>query len=318
MTSASLRLPPALLACLLAAGCTAPQQGRIIVLDRPHPVSATVVSFQDGEGYDGHLEHCFFQPDRVLPLRPAAGCDTPRRYSSRGTGGLAARIREAIDRSGYDLDLLRERVDQVVLHYDVCGTSARCFQVLHDVRGLSCHFLLDLDGTVYQTLDLVHRARHATKANDRSIGIEIAHMGAYASPRELDRWYGDGGGGPPVFRPPPAPAGSRTPAPGFAARPARPDLFRGVVNGVELFQYDFTEEQYGSLIPLLRALREVFPRIEARVPLDESGAFTFEKMDDSEFEGFAGILGHYHVQRNKSDPGPATDWARILAGISAP
>ena len=39
--------------------------------------------------------------------------------------------------------------------------------------------MLDLDGTIYQTLDLKEGAWHATVANGRSIGIEIANIGAY-------------------------------------------------------------------------------------------------------------------------------------------
>ncbi len=74
---------------------------------------------------------------------------------------------------------LRQHVDQFVIHYDAAGSSRQCFKVLHEVRELSSHFLLDLDGTVYQTLDLSARAWHATIANDRSVGIEIANIGAY-------------------------------------------------------------------------------------------------------------------------------------------
>ena len=77
-----------------------------------------------------------------------------------------------------DRDALRPIVTQVILHYDVAGTSKRCFEVL-EKRRLSSHFLLDLDGTVYQTLDLKERAWHAGKANNRSIGIEIANIRAY-------------------------------------------------------------------------------------------------------------------------------------------
>ena len=52
---------------------------------------------------------------------------------------------------------------------------------LHDRRGLSVHFLLDVDGTLYQTLDLRERAWHAGESffrgrrccNDFSIGIEL-------------------------------------------------------------------------------------------------------------------------------------------------
>ena len=39
--------------------------------------------------------------------------------------------------------------------------------------------MLDIDGTIYQTLDLKERAWHATTSNSRSVGIEVANMGAY-------------------------------------------------------------------------------------------------------------------------------------------
>ena len=82
-------------------------------------------------------------------------------------------------------------VDQLVLHYDACGTSRQCFKVLHDRRELSVHFLLDVDGTLYQTLDLAETAWHARQANERSIGVEIANIGAHAprGPSPLDDWY---------------------------------------------------------------------------------------------------------------------------------
>ena len=54
-------------------------------------------------------------------------------------------------------------------------------------RGLSAHFLLDLDGTIYQTLDLRERAYHAGASNSRSIGIEIANVGSYG-PEEKNEW----------------------------------------------------------------------------------------------------------------------------------
>ena len=87
--------------------------------------------------------------------------------------------------------LLRKVVDQFVIHFDARGTSKRCFEVLQDVRGLSVHFMLDLDGTIYQTLDLKEQAWHATIANGRSIGVEIANVGAYSpsSPSPLGQWY---------------------------------------------------------------------------------------------------------------------------------
>jgi N-acetyl-anhydromuramyl-L-alanine amidase AmpD len=86
---------------------------------------------------------------------------------------------ERVRGGGWDLPLLQREVDQFVIHFDVAGTSRQCFKTLHDLRGLSVQFMLDLDGTIYQTLDLKERAWHATTSNNRSVGIEIANMGAY-------------------------------------------------------------------------------------------------------------------------------------------
>jgi len=41
-----------------------------------------------------------------------------------------------------------------VIHFDDAGTSRTCFLVLQDDRDLSVHFMLDLDGTIYQTARL--------------------------------------------------------------------------------------------------------------------------------------------------------------------
>ena len=302
-----------LCALLLVAACQS--DSRIIVLGDDHRTHANTVTFRDEGGYDGHQETCHFQPSQVLPSRPVEGCNIPKRYSVRGVKGLPEAVAAAIANSGYDMNALRERVDQVVLHFDVCGCSKQCFKVLHDVRGLSCHFLLDLDGTIYQTLDLEHRARHATKANDRSIGIEIAHMGAYADPEMLKTWYQPDERGRVVFRLPKALGDGGVRTPDFVARPAREGIFEGVVNGQRLYQYDFTEEQYQSLEALLPALASIFPRIAPVVPRDESGQPTFEVMEPKVFDEFQGVLGHYHVQRNKSDPGPAMDWERIAQSL---
>src|SRR5688572_21042800 len=81
---------------------------------------------------------------------------------------------------GWDLASLADKVDQFVYHFDVTGTSSQCFFILHDVRGLSVHFMLDVDGTIYQTCDVKERAAHGTVSNDRSVGIEIANIGAYS------------------------------------------------------------------------------------------------------------------------------------------
>jgi N-acetylmuramoyl-L-alanine amidase len=88
------------------------------------------------------------------------------------------------------LPALQRVVDQFVLHYDGCGFSKSCFAVLRDRPGLSGHFMLDLDGTIYQMLDLRERAVHATTSNERAIGSEIANLGAFprGETKVLDEW----------------------------------------------------------------------------------------------------------------------------------
>jgi N-acetyl-anhydromuramyl-L-alanine amidase AmpD len=184
--------------------------------------------------------------------------------------------------------------------------------VLQDERQLSVHFLLDLDGTIYQTLDLREQAWHARAANPRSIGIEIAHVGAFPpGEREpLERWYEWTEEGTRLVLPPSRADGVRTRD--FQGRPAREALVSGTVHGAAYVQPDFTPEQYESLAALTAALVRIFPRIELEVPRDETGRVRTDALSDEEEAAFHGVLGHYHLQTDKRDPGPAFDWERLL------
>jgi N-acetyl-anhydromuramyl-L-alanine amidase AmpD len=210
------------------------------------------------------------------------------------------------------LPLLQEAVDQFVLHYDVCGTSRQCFNVLHDKRGLSVHFLLDLDGTIYQTLDLKERAWHAAATNDRSVGIEIANIGAYPDREVLDRWYTEDEGGSRITIPEGVRRGAL--AESHVLRPARPGPIEGVVHDQRLLQQDFTAEQYEALAHLLAALSRVLPRCRLVAPRAPDGTILSGLLPEGEArDDFEGVLGHWHVSGAKVDPGPALDWDRVLA-----
>jgi len=223
---------------------------------------------------------------------------------------------ETVRGGGWDLPLLQQVVDQFVIHFDASGTSRQCFKVLHDVRDLSVHFMLDLDGTIYQTLDAKERAWHATSSNTRSVGIEIANPGAFPGrdTKPLDEWYARDADGrtritiPSRF----GDGGIRTP--NFVGHPARPELIRGEVQGQQLAQYDFTPEQYRALIHLTAALCKVFPKIRCDYPRDASGQLLRGKIPDDELNLHEGVLGHFHVQRNKVDPGPAFQWDHVIDG----
>lgn len=291
----------------------------IVVCGQLYHTTAPVVLWLDPGGYDAYRVERRFGPIEKASWRESSRevreLGSPNRYDIR-QADLSADQLEQVRGGGWPLPLLKEVVDQFVIHYDVCPVSQTCFKVLHDHRGLSVHFMLDVDGTIYQTLDLKERARHATISNTRSIGIEIANMGAYsAKNREtLEKWYeahDDGGVRLRASRPYNE-LGVRTPD--FVGRPARKELIVGTIQGTELAQYDFTPEQYDSLIKLTATLCKIFPKIECDYPKDADGKLIPKKLDDEAWKDYQGVLGHYHVQLNKTDPGPAFDWEKVIGG----
>lgn len=278
---------------------------------------ARVVLWMDPGGYDAYrVERRFSSLENAgweKSQEEVKDLSSPNRYNLRQSRLTPEEI-ERVRGGGWDLPTLQKVVDQFVLHYDVCGTSRQCFKVLHDLRDLSVHFLLDLDGTIYQTLDIKERAWHATTSNSRSVGIEIAHMGAYpvGGKNPFGEWYrAEPNGGTRIVIPERfGDGGIRTK--GFVGRPARAQPVTGALQGRELLQYDFTPEQYEALIKLTAALSKVLPRIKCDYPKDSSGKLIPHKLSDEELEKFEGVLGHFHIQTNKVDPGPAFQWDYVI------
>jgi N-acetyl-anhydromuramyl-L-alanine amidase AmpD len=319
-------IPTLALASLLLSGCLhrpgkplARSGDEIVVAGQLFHTGTPVVTWMDPGGYDAYRVERRFSPIETSgwekTKEEAKDLKTPSRYNLR-----KARLSEAeIERyraGGWDLPALQRVVDQFVLHYDVCGVSKTCFKVLHDQRGLSVHFLLDIDGTLYQTLDLKERAWHATTSNDRSIGIEIANMGAYppGNHKPLDEWYARDATGAPYIKVPERVGDPLLRTKGFTGHPARPEPVRGIVQGTELVQYDLTPQQYAALIKLTATLCKVFPKIACEVPRDAEGRLVLKKLPDDELANFHGVLGHFHIQTNKTDPGPAFDWDKLING----
>lgn len=310
--------------CCALAGCAhshgpgthVPRQGdEIVVAGQFFHTDTPVVLWLDPGGYDAYrVERRFAPPDKAdwkTSAQENPELDTPNRYGLRHEG-LSYLEHEQVRGGGWDLVTLQRTVEQFVIHYDGSGTSRQCFKVLHDARCLSVHFMLDLDGTIYQTLDLKERAWHATSANSRSIGIEIANIGAHATKAPLDRWYKRDTNGAPFIQIPDShlPSGIRTG--NFVARPKRPEPVGGVIQRQDLLQYDFTPEQYAALAKLTAALCKIFPNLPCDYPRDASGKLVRSKLPDAELKTYRGLLGHYHVQTDKTDPGPAFQWDLLV------
>lgn len=288
----------------------------IMVAGQLFHTGTPVVLWTDPGGYDGYRVERRFVPfdhsDWETSKKEEPNLTTPNRYGLR-RAGLDTNQLERVRGGGWSLPELQNVVDQFVLHFDACGTSRRCFQVLHDERGLSVHFMLDVDGTIYQTLDLKERAWHATTSNTRAIGIEIAQIGAYPpeSRKRLEPWYTQDLFGVRLTFPAwLGETGIRTPH--FVGRPARPELITGKIQGETLVQYDFTPQQYAALARLTATLAEIFPKLPLTYPQDPDGQVIPHALPEADLAQFQGILGHFHIQTNKVDPGPALDWDKLL------
>jgi N-acetyl-anhydromuramyl-L-alanine amidase AmpD len=314
------------LAVVALAGCrTAPPPGafaprrgdEIVVAGRFVHTGTPVVLWLDPGGYDAYRVERRFSPldksDWASSHAEAKDLKTPNRYNQR-RHGLSDEEIERVRGGGWDLPTLQSVVDQFVIHFDVAGTSRQCFNILHDHRDLSVHFMLDLDGTIYQTLDLKERAWQATTANSRSVGIEIANMGAYGATGKnpFPEWYAPGANGQTRITIPAHVKASGIRTTNWVGHPSRPEPVAGTIQGRELVQYDFTPEQYEALIKLTATLCKVLPRITCDYPKDAAGNLITKKLPDEELENYHGVLGHYHVQTNKVDPGPAFQWEQVI------
>lgn len=275
-----------------------------------------VVLWMDPGGYDA------YRVERRFSALAKSGWDdsqsevkeltSPNRYNLR-RNGLTEQELERVRGGGWDLPTLQRVVDQCVIHFDACGTSRQCFNVLQDHRGLSVHFMIDLDGTIYQTLDLKERAWHATSSNSRSVGIEIANIGAYpiGQKNPLDQWY-QGTNGETRITIPPQFGNGGIRVPGFQGHPERPSPVEGEIQGQQLIQYDFTPEQYHALSRLLGALCKVLPRLQCDYPRDMADRLVTHKLADDQLKNYQGVLGHFHIQTDKVDPGPAFQWDYVI------
>lgn len=309
---------------LLCMDCASPRVGQleprrgdeIVAAGQFFHTGTKVVLWMDPGGYDSYRVEQRFGPYEKssweISRTNNPSLQTPNRYGLRRVP-LTPEQLEQVRGGGWDLPLLQSVVDQFVMHFDVAGTSRKCFETLHDDRCLSVHFLLDVDGTIYQTLDLKERAWHATTSNDRSIGVEIANVGAYDvnGKNPFAEWY-QTTNGQTLLTIPARYNDTELRKPGFVARPARPQPVYGNIQGEDLVQYDFTPEQYQALIKLTAAACKIFPKIKCRYPTDADGKLIPRKLPDDQLKNYEGIIGHYHIQTNKVDPGPAFQWDYVI------
>ncbi len=266
--------------------------GRIIIAGRPYPLpdDIQVTTFLDPGGMSFY--------EQVGPVTTArtyinemnesapyvSGRPLPPPLQGRaGLGGAGW----AEAGGGDPIQALRQVVRTVVLHHDGSLSSRACFQTLL-MRGLSTHFMVDADGHIYQATDVADQAIHASGVNAVSVGIDLNNP----APNLVNVAAPEGAGG------------GRTISP------------EKTINGTVFRSYNYTEEQYRSLIELLRVLCQELG-IEPAFPVGEDGQILDSVLLAPPPAEFRGIQCHWHSSADKWDPGPGLDWERILAGLRA-
>lgn len=163
-------------------------------------------------------------------------------------------------------------ISMFVNHWDVCLSSASCVKVLNQ-RNISVHFCIDNDGTIYQLMDMQHKAWHAgnSRVNGSSVGVEISN--AYYT--KYQSWY-DRRFGP------------------------RPVVESAEVHGRKIGPFlGFYPEQIKALKALWRAVNEACG-VPLAAPL-KNGSLDTGVNQDVLRGSFSGIINHYNVSAKKID-----------------
>jgi hypothetical protein len=177
------------------------------------------------------------------------------------------------DRTGKD----DRKPTMFVNHWDVCLSSESCAKILNK-RGISVHFLIDNDGTIYQMLDTQHIAWHAgipryEGGNNKGIGVEISN--AYYP--KYQEWYVKHG---------------------FGERPLQE---HGYVHGATLKPFtDFYPIQIEALKELWTAIH-LGIGIPLEYPTDSNGHIDTSVHKECQRGTFHGICNHYNFINRKID-----------------
>ncbi len=168
-----------------------------------------------------------------------------------------------------------------VNHWDVCLSAESCEKVLNR-RGVSVHFCIDNDGTIYQLLDTQHKAWHAgisngVGGNSNGIGVEISN--AYYL--KYQDWYVKHG---------------------FGERPIQEN---GIVHGRTLDPFlDFYPVQLEALKTLWKAIH-IGIGIPLNYPKNSAGQLdlglctgVYDECVKGKFHGFC---NHYNFTKGKID-----------------
>jgi N-acetyl-anhydromuramyl-L-alanine amidase AmpD len=161
-------------------------------------------------------------------------------------------------------------------------------------RELGIEFAISRIGEIYQFCDpLLVDTADAGSVNPRSVGVEIVNFG--------------------MTRP--------TPGWTIPKRGADRGLREVFIHGVVCQTAEFYPAQIRAAMHLADALSRALP-IRRKVPmsLQDPGAVLAKVMTPDTLSAFSGHVGHYHLTRDKCDPGPRfmAELGRLFHGATEP
>lgn len=183
--------------------------------------------------------------------------------------------------------------DLIVIHHTVGGTARSTYLYWNDQddRRVATSFLIDRDGTIYQTFDPRYWAYHVavpgagSQLEKRSIGIEIASEGGLTQDPETGHLHSFGVVNPKTLFTQP-----------YVTIPGG---FRG-------FTYfdAYEPAQVESLLWLVPQLVKSFG-IPKKMPVNTASYAELVT------PAFVGVAGHANFRSDKSDPNPSLPWADL-------
>lgn len=200
---------------------------------------------------------------------------------------------------------------KVVLHFTVGHLKGDLLSLTSESRGhVSTAFVVARDGMVYQLFSSAawsyHLGRSALGGNGNqskiSIGIEISNYGPLVKKgNELHTAYSKA-------------ADPRRSKDDVYCTMDDTDQYIKLPKKYRGYQYfaNYTNEQYHAIIVLLRYLTNTYEI--PRKFVDEANRFSTTRAGSADFEG---ITSHVNFRTDKFDIGPAFDWDKVIAGVTA-
>ena len=184
-------------------------------------------------------------------------------------GGLSC-----VDDSYTEVEGDDREITHFVCHWDAALSASSMARIIAK-RKLSIHFAIDNDGTIFQLLDMQHRAWHSGHKHGNKYGLGVEISNAYY-PKYQD-WY--------VRH-------------GFGERP----ILSGVeVHGRTLDPFTgFYPVQVQALKALIKALHQSVG-IPLECPSDEEGVMLTGLSEEADKGDFRGFCHHFHLTTRKKD-----------------